>query len=212
LFFTGKKVNSSKLFIPLSASEYSLEVKNSRFTARAHYFKGTAAQARLEVEKLKKEHPDARHVVHAFISGESAKALSFGLSDDGEPKGTAGRPVLEVLKGSGLTNTLVTIVRWFGGTKLGTGGLVSAYADAAKGCLESLEKKELIPESIFTLSLPYGLYEQFKILVEQYGGKIPEESFLEEIRLKISIPADNEQAVEKAAAELSGGKIQLIRL
>src|SRR5574344_402051 len=79
-------------------------------------------------------HKDATHVVHAFIIGDNAEIS--GISDDGEPSGTAGRPILDILRGNGTTNLILTVTRWFGGTLLGTGGLVKAYGSSAKQVLE----------------------------------------------------------------------------
>lgn len=90
----------------------------------------TQAQAREKLHEVKQKYFDATHVVHAFSVG--LKSETFGMSDDGEPSGTAGRPVLDVLKGSGITNILLTVTRYFGGTLLGTGGLVHAYSESAK--------------------------------------------------------------------------------
>ena len=84
------------------------------------------------LKELRKEHPDSRHVVWSYVLGDAGTL--YGLSDDGEPHGTAGRPVLEVLKGSGLTFAALFVIRYFGGIKLGTGGLVSAYTRGGSGC------------------------------------------------------------------------------
>ena len=100
--------------------------------------------ARDLVKAQKSKYADATHVVHAFVIGSGAEIL--GMSDDGEPSGTAGRPTLDVLKGRGCTNTLITITRWFGGTLLGTGGLVKAYSGGAKQVIQKADELGLFEE------------------------------------------------------------------
>ena len=128
----------------VAAEPFTLIVKNSRFLAEL-FPVATQEGARTILAAQKSRWPDIRHVVHAFAIGPQANIL--GCSDDGEPAGTAGRPALEVLKGSGVTNVLLTIARWFGGTKLGTGGLVHAYGDAARG-------KEIASHKANLMSIP----------------------------------------------------------
>src|SRR5574344_183749 len=98
----------------------------------------------LLLHELKIQYADATHVVHAFVTGTFGEVN--GMSDDGEPAGTAGRPVLEVLKGSNITNVLLTVTRYFGGTLLGTGGLVKAYGDCAKLAIEQAHQQNAIEE------------------------------------------------------------------
>ena len=113
----------------LEESKAEIVIKNSRFISEVFPVE-TQAQAREKLHEVKQKYFDATHVVHAFSVG--LKSETFGMSDDGEPSGTAGRPVLDVLKGSGITNILLTVTRYFGGTLLGTGGLVHAYSESAK--------------------------------------------------------------------------------
>ena len=140
-----------------------LIVKNSRFLAELTPVK-TQAEARETLKLFKQKYADATHVVHAFITGNNAEIM--GMSDDGEPAGTAGRPVMDVLKGRGVTNVILTVTRWFGGTLLGTGGLVKAYGDAAKLVLDKAAEENLLEENIpkddFTFSVPYELYDKLK--------------------------------------------------
>src|SRR6056297_2586324 len=125
---------------PAGAARFELEVKRSRFIAEIQSCTDRRTAER-HIDQQRANHPHAAHVVYAFSLGER-NSQQFGMSDDGEPKGTAGRPALEVLKGSGVTDCVLTIVRYFGGTKLGTGGLVHAYGDAAKGVFSVLPTKE----------------------------------------------------------------------
>ncbi len=123
----------------------------------------------LKSQKLK--YKDATHVVHAFILGLSSEIM--GLSDDGEPSGTAGRPMLDVLKGSGATNLILTVTRWFGGTLLGTGGLVKAYGDSAKSVLLKAVQENAFEDYVckknFSFSVDYGFYKIIKKLLADFN-------------------------------------------
>ena len=117
------------MLVPVERAEASIEVKKSKFIAIAIPTK-TMEGVKEAVSEVRKEHPDANHVVHAAVIGKAG--TMYSSSDDREPKNTAGRPALEVLKGSGVTDVTVAVVRYFGGTLLGTGGLVKAYGDSVK--------------------------------------------------------------------------------
>ena len=126
-----------------------LVVKKSRFISIAKVCENPADVKRL-VDETRAKYPDATHVVHAAVMGNQ-----FSFSDDHEPKNTAGRPALEVLKGSGITNIIVLIVRYFGGTLLGTGGLVKAYGDSAKLVLDGIETEDLVEKTDFRVTIGY---------------------------------------------------------
>ena len=143
------------MFILKGSASAETKVKNSRFLAEV--FAVDSPDAAKEAWRFRKEtYDNGGHIVYAFAIGDQQNIL--GCSDDGEPSGTAGRPVLAVLKGSGLTNAMITIARWFGGTKLGTGGLVHAYSEAAKAALDNAEFVELVPMIHVEMILPYNLY------------------------------------------------------
>ena len=143
-----------------------LVIKHSRFIAEVFPVENQAA-ARELLKEQKQKYFDSTHVVHAFVIGKNAEVL--GMSDDGEPSGTAGRPVLDVLKGSGCTNILLTVTRYFGGTLLGTGGLVKAYSDSAKAVLDITKFEPLIEKSNFKFSLNYDMYEKVKWRIIHHG-------------------------------------------
>ena len=128
------------MFTLKSSLSFEETIKGSRFLSELFPCE-SQTQARDLVKAQKTKYPDATHVVHAFVIGPAAEIL--GMSDDGEPSGTAGRPSLDVLKGFGCTNTLVTITRWFGGTLLGTGGLVKAYSGGVKQVIQKADSLSL---------------------------------------------------------------------
>lgn len=133
-------MSSKRYPIPAGEVRIELHVKNSRFIGRAGYTPNVA-EAKAFIEKVKAEEPGCTHAVYAFAIGHGA-AVTHGMSDAGEPSGTAGRPALAVVKGSGLGDVTVVIVRYFGGTKLGTGGLVKAYTETAQAVLAALPVTE----------------------------------------------------------------------
>ena len=137
------------------------------------------------------------------------KSQVQGSSDDGEPKGTAGRPALEVLKGSGFTNVLITVVRYYGGTNLGTGGLVRAYSDCAREALRGLPGKPLRREARFRVEIPYPLYERLKAWVAAHDGELRSEDFATAVTIEGVVPEECRDALAAFLADLSGGKVSL---
>ena len=123
--------------------------------------------------------------IHAAVVGKSGDLFSF--SDDKEPKNTAGRPALEILKGSFITDICVLVVRYFGGTLLGTGGLVQAYGDSVKGVLALCETEEMVEKSSFRIVLPYNLYEPVKKELLDAGSVIETEAFTTEVVINGSV-------------------------
>ena len=192
--------------ILLDAAPAELRVKNSIFRSEAAYAE-TPEEAR-EIWRMRKtQYDNGGHIVYAFIVG--AQGNIQGCSDDGEPAGTAGRPTLEVLKGSGLTNVILTTARWFGGTKLGTGGLVHAYTASAQAALETIRTRELVPVRELEFSVPYALYEQVKRLLTSGQFMIADEDFSEAVRIRGEIAESAAPQLADALRDLSGGKIQL---
>lgn len=166
------------MYILKKSEVVEIYVKNSRFIAEL-FFATTNEQCRTLIKEQKKRYADARHVVHAFILGK--KAEIFGLSDDGEPAGTAGRPILEVLKGSQCIDCLLTVTRYFGGTLLGTGGLVKAYTEAAQKVIHHAEFELYIERTEFTLTIEYSEYELLKRFLLELGCTDIREHFLQTI-------------------------------
>ncbi|MCI6826014.1 MAG: YigZ family protein, partial [Spirochaetia bacterium] len=158
---------------------FSYTVKNSRFLAEIFPCQNQS-EARNLLKEQKQKYPDSTHVVHAFVTGFS-KEIN-GMSDDGEPSGTAGRPVLDVLKGLDATNIFLTVTRWFGGTLLGTGGLVKAYSDGAKQVIKSAVEQNLFEEYIqksdFSFSCDYSMYKTIKHAMKEFQIWDLQETFL----------------------------------
>lgn len=190
--------------------QFEETIKGSRFLSELFPCDSQAA-ARELIKTQKAKYADATHVVHAFVIGPGAEVM--GMSDDGEPSGTAGRPVLDVLKGRKCTNTLLTVTRWFGGTLLGTGGLVKAYSGGAKAVLEKADKEhsfeELVAKTPFSFSCDYNLYKLIKNNMQNFHLYEVTEDFATDISIKGFIREDEKESLSGKLLNLSNGKIKL---
>lgn len=191
--------------IPIAPYSTELEVKRSRFIAIAE-FAGDSETVKARIAAIRAAHPQANHVVHAAVLGE--QGTQFSLSDDHEPKNTAGRPVLEVLKGSGITNVLVMVVRYFGGTLLGTGGLVKAYGDAAKIAIDGLKTEELIEKIDIRITMGYDIYEQVKKLIIEAEGTSTED-FATEVTVCATVPKSASSQLVSRITDLSSARARI---
>jgi uncharacterized YigZ family protein len=192
--------------IPASPARAEMLVKNSRFIADV----GPAfsvAEAKAFISQIKGEFADASHHVPAFLIGHGNSVIAH-CSDAGEPSGTAGRPVLSILQGSGLGDVVLVVTRYFGGTKLGTGGLVRAYSDAARSVLEVLPRAVKIPTMIVTATFPYTYYERMRLLVSKHGGKVLEEAFEVGVSLLVQFAATAFNGFQSEVRDLTNGTIQ----
>ena len=179
-----------------------LTVRKSRFLAEATPV-DSVESARALWRERKRIYADSNHVVFAFVCGPQGGVM--GCSDDGEPSGTSGRPTLEVLKGSGITNVLLTVTRWFGGIKLGTGGLVRAYTESAQLALADAQTAELVPMTRFTLALSYLHYESVRRRLAEFAAEITGEEFAAGVTLAGMIPSANYAAFAEAVRDLTSG-------
>ena len=175
-------------------------VKKSRFIAIAKSC-SSPTEVKLLVEETRAKYQGSSHVVHAAVMGSQ-----FSFSDDHEPKNTAGRPVLEVLKGSGITNIIVLVVRYFGGTLLGTGGLVKAYGDSAKAVLDGIKTEELVEKIGFTFEIGYDSYENIKRLLSSLEAVLSKEDFETSIILEGVLPKANFEKLKITVANMTCGK------
>jgi len=193
--------------IPLESHSAEIEIKRSRFIAIAEPI-DSLRDIRAMVARTRSAHPQANHVVHAAVVGTDA-AL-FSMSDDHEPKNTAGRPALEVLRGSGITNILVMVVRYFGGTLLGTGGLVKAYGDAVKTVLDGLKTAELVEKTSITITLGYEMYDQVRKILED-NQALTSEEFTTEVTILAVIPSQCVESVVSMITDTTSGQACIVR-
>jgi uncharacterized YigZ family protein len=176
-------------------------VLNSRFIATATPV-FSVDEAKAFVARIRAEFPDATHHVPAFLVGHGASVIAH-TSDAGEPSGTAGRPALAVLQGSGLGDVAVVVTRYFGGTKLGTGGLVRAYGDAVRAILEVLPRAQKVPTHTLLIATPYPLFERVRLAVEAHSGQILEEEFAVEVTITARFPTERVPGFQASVRELS---------
>jgi len=192
--------------IPAERCRTEINVVNSRFiVSAAPAF--SVEEARSFIQEIKTEFSDASHNVPAFLIGHGATVTAH-CSDDGEPAGTAGRPALTVLQGSGLGDICVVVTRYFGGTKLGTGGLVRAYTDAVKSVLAILPRAEKVATHQVMVIVPYGLFEQTRLLTQKYRGLTLDEDFGADVTMTIQFLQDHVQNFNQELSELTRGQIQ----
>lgn len=184
-----------------------IEVKKSRFIAIACQL-SDLAQIKEIVSRTRAEHPGANHVVHAAVLGP--KGDLYSCSDDHEPKNTAGRPALEVLKGSGITNILVMVIRYFGGTLLGSGGLVKAYADSVKEVLKICKTEALIEKTSFLITIPYSLYDPTKKQLLDVEATIESEEFTTDVTLTGVLPSSAFSSCAATLYNISNGSCTLV--
>ena len=193
--------------IPAGPARTEIRASNSRFIASAAPAATTEA-ARAFIAGVRAEMPDASHHVYAYIIGHGA-TTTLSMTDDGEPPGTAGRPVMAVLKGSGLGDVALVITRYFGGTLLGTGGLVRAYGDAAQAVLAILPRTEKIDRRELSVTLPYAAYEAARRLIAAHAGSMLEETFAADVSLRVSLPLVELAAFTTELKELTAGQVRI---
>ena len=209
-----KTVEPGKIY----SGEYT--EKKSRFIA-ALTGAGDTASAREFINGIKKQYYDARHNVSAYIlRAESADKEEGGIpvshsSDDGEPPGTAGKPILDVLTGEGLTDVCLVVTRYFGGTLLGTGGLVRAYKTAAREAVNAADIVEMRPSVRTELKFSYANEGGVRRLMESFGAVLGSSDYGEGVSFTVYVPEERSGEFAKALinnfsgqAELSSGEVE----
>jgi uncharacterized YigZ family protein len=184
------------------AAHHELVIKKSRFIACVEPVAGREA-ALTRVTQLKAEHPDAAHVCWALLAGGQSAA-----NDDGEPGGTAGRPMLEVLRHHDLQGVMASVVRYFGGVKLGAGGLVRAYTDAVAQALLTAEKIALIQQVRLVCSVPYALEGWVRRELDLAKAKLLVVSHGSEVSMLFALPETGAAALAERLSEGGRGQLQ----
>jgi uncharacterized YigZ family protein len=185
------------LAAPLSAE---LEIRKSRFIAHAIPVASRDA-AMAELRLLREAHPTATHVCWALLAGGQS-----GMSDDGEPSGTAGRPILEVLRHHDLDGVLAAVVRYYGGVKLGAGGLVRAYTDAIATALQGAARVERIAQARLIVEVGYPDETRVRHWLEQAQATLVESAYTMTVRLTIELPATEVAAARETLRDLTQGR------
>lgn len=180
-------------------------IHRSRFIATAGRA-STVAEAQAFIEEMRSEFADATHNCWAYLVGPPGSSAHIGYSDDGEPSGTAGRPMLAVVQGSGLGDLVVVVTRYFGGIKLGAGGLVRAYAGSVKAVLAVLPRTEKIERVAVRVELPYACFAALQRLLPEYEAEVVDQRFAAEVALELRLPVESAAAFRERVADLSRGQ------
>lgn len=184
------------------------EVRRSRFLCVVERVGGGAAEeaARAVVERQRRAHHDARHHCSAFVLGPPPQPVQRS-SDDGEPAGTAGAPMLEVLRGAGLSDVVAVVTRWFGGTLLGAGGLVRAYGDAVRAALDEADvvHRSLLVE--LEVDVPHADAGRIEGELRTRGTRVLGATYAGAVTLRLGVAPEREPALHATLAELSSGAL-----
>ena len=179
-------------------------INRSRFISKCFPVKNEDEAVAL-LASVRAQYPDASHTCYAYRAGERGEAARY--SDAGEPSGTAGMPIFEVLRTNGLTNVLVTVTRYFGGILLGTGGLARAYGGGAAEAVKLAGKIERIPAGIFELRVDYPRYGQLEAYIRA-NAEINELSFTDKVFIRASVASDAADSFVSGIIELSDGRVR----
>lgn len=188
--------------VPYGPAETEFTEKRSRFIGHLLPVE-TEEQAREFIAQMKKKYYDARHNCWCYLIGSDL--LRYG--DDGEPQGTAGQPMLNMFRRENVTNVVCVVTRYFGGILLGAGGLTRAYSKSARDALAAAGVAEMGLWAAAEIPCPYALFERVKGEVAAQGGTVDEAEYGADIRLKVSLPAENTAALQERLTELSAGGI-----
>lgn len=173
--------------VPVQALEVVTEVKKSRFIARVEHIK-SKEEARAYVEAARKDYPDARHHCWAYLLGNPFTNASAAMNDDGEPSGTAGKPILNVIQHKGIGDVIVVVIRYFGGIKLGAGGLTRAYSGAAESVLSQVKLTQVIPSTILKLEMAFNKEQPIRHWLNTFSSTINTFEYRNSVLMTVSVP------------------------
>jgi len=196
---------SQRYPIPAARHRVEEEILRSRFITTVGPAP-TVEEARAFIAAVQAEFADANHNCWAYVVGAPGSSGQIGLSDDGEPHGTAGRPMLTVLLHSGVGDLVAVVTRYFGGTLLGKGGLVKAYSGGVQAALQTLPLIEKVPKAMITAVLEYGALTGMRRLLPQYEAEVLDEEFAADITVRILLPEAHAEAFCAALVDLTHGQ------
>jgi len=196
--------------VPAGIHRVEESVRRSRFITTLALAPDAEA-ARAFVERVRGEFPDATHHCWAFVAGPPGSTRSVGMSDAGEPAGTAGRPMLTVLLHGGVGEVVAVCTRYYGGTKLGTGGLARAYAGGVKLALQELPTEERVRRVGAEVVVGYGAVDALQRLLEALEACVDEESYGEAVRYRVSLPESRLGELDEAVARITSGEGRVTR-
>ena len=201
-------MNSKRYPILLESNRSETVVERSRFIATLQPVCSCEEAAEF-IATTKSEFSDANHNCWAYLVGPPGSSDRVGLSDDGEPHGVAGKPLLTTLQHSGIGDIAIVVSRYFGGIKLGKGGMVKAYTLAAQNVLAQASIGEKIDWQQFSFSCDYTLLQQIELLLPHFEAELLERAFGAHVELSVRCPSEQQEALETALTDLSQGKISI---
>lgn len=196
----------SRYPIPAARHRVTEEIKRSRFITTVAYTSSVEA-ARTFIAEIKAEFSDASHNCWAYLVGPPGGTAQIGYSDDGEPHGTAGRPMFTVLQHSGLGDITAVVTRYFGGTKLGKGGLVRAYSGGVQYALEELPLAEYVPSVELEVVIAYASVTPVQRLLPDFEAVIVDETYAADVTYRIKLPEEQAEGFEQALVGLTNGAV-----
>lgn len=194
--------------IPAEAVQWEEEIKKSRFITLLRHTQGLVA-ARAFVSEIRALHPQARHHCWAMLAGAPDYGQGYGFSDDGEPSGTAGKPMLAQLQGSGVGEVTAVVVRYYGGIKLGTGGLVRAYGGGVSQALKLLPRRQRIPMVSARLQCRYDELPVVQRLLAQFGAHIEQADYAAQVGLQLACESQSLARLEQELRQHTQGRVRL---
>ncbi|WP_073582182.1 YigZ family protein [Vibrio quintilis] len=192
--------------IPSDSVQYEEEIKKSRFLTYLHHTPGTDL-AKQYICQIRALHPGARHHCWAFVAGVPENSMLWGFSDDGEPSGTAGKPILSQLSGSGIGEITAVVVRYSGGIKLGTGGLVKAYGGGVQQALKQIQVVEKKVTTAVKVTLDYELLSVVRPVIENFQAKEVDAQYLHNVILLIEIEVLHLEEFKQAIINKSRARV-----
>ena len=190
--------------IAVGEAEVELRFKNSRFIGCVGQAT-SVEEAKAFIAVVRDRYPDASHHCYAFAAGYGA-TVTHGMSDDGEPSGTAGRPMLAVVQGADIGDVVVVATRYFGGTKLGTGGLVKAYTETAQAALAAVPVERTVESELLSINLGYDSYAPCRKRIEELGGLVENEAFETSVVLQVRAEIKIVDDMRRALADMTAGR------
>lgn len=202
---------AGSFYYPINSVTEETVINKSRFICFLEHCK-SADEAKNIVAKIATIYPDAGHHCYAFVAGNPSNSQSYGFNDDGEPGGTAGRPMLSALQGHEIGQICAVVVRYFGGIKLGTGGLQRAYGGCVRSALLKLETQLAVPHSEASLVCSYDMSSNVNHVLAGLGVEIIQQDFAGDIQMRLNIPDHHYQQLQQRLTTISSGLLQLVKI
>ncbi|AGH82439.1 elongation factor [Psychromonas sp. CNPT3] len=190
---------------------YKEEIKKSRFITYLMHALGKE-QAMLALQKIKRLHPDARHYCWAYIAGSPNDSVQMGCNDDGEPKGTAGKPMLSLIQGAKIGEVLAVVVRYSGGIKLGTGGLVHAYSNGIRQLIKTMQVQEKCFYAQYKLQCDHGQMALIENVLKDYSAHIVDIEYTYQVDVILAIDVRQCASFLLKIASLTQGKVYVTKI